>query len=109
MIGGLTLVFKRVETLADLLMMPVFIAGGVFVPLSQMPGWLAAVGRLFPVTQPLESLRSVLLERQPFDVLWGDGGLFWVAVTSLSWLAFGIASFKLGERLAKRRGNLSHL
>lgn len=108
-IGGLTLVFKRVETLADLMMTPVFIAGGVLVPLSQMPGWLAAVGRFFPVTQPLESLRSVLLERQRFDVLWGDGGLVWVVATGLSWLTFGIASFKLGERLAKRRGNLSHL
>lgn len=109
MIGGLTLVFKRVETLADLLMMPVFIAGGVFVPLSQMPGWLAAVGRLFPVTQPLESLRSVLFEGQHIGVLWRDGGLVWVVVTSFSWLAFGIASFRLGERYARRRGSLSHL
>lgn len=108
-IGGLTLVFKRVEMLADLMLVPVFIAGGVLVPVSQMPGWLAAVGRLFPITQPLESLRSVLLERQPFDVLWGDGGLVWVVATALSWLAFGIASFKFGERLAKRRGSLGHL
>lgn len=108
-IGGLTLVFKRVEMLADLMLIPIFIAGGVLVPVSQMPSWLAAIGRLLPLTHPLESLRSTLFEGQHMGVLWGDGGLVWVVVTSLSWLAFGIAAFRLGERYARRRGSLSHL
>ncbi|MGH2811838.1 MAG: ABC transporter permease [Actinomycetota bacterium] len=109
LIGGITLILKRVEMLADLMLTPVFIAGGLFIPLSAMPDWLAAVGRFLPITHAVESLRFALLGEKALATLWGDGGLVWVTVTAFSWVVLGIASFKWGERFAKRRGSLSHL
>jgi ABC-2 type transport system permease protein len=109
LIGGITLILKRVEMLADLMLLPVFVAGGLFVPLSDMPGWLAAVGGALPITHSLELLRSVLLEGGSVGNLWGNGGLIPASISSIAWLGLGVASFKLGERFAKRRGTLSHV
>jgi ABC-2 type transport system permease protein len=107
-LGGLTLVLKRVEMLADLMLVPVFVASGMLVPLDQLPGWLAAIGRVLPVTHGLESMRGVVFEGRSFGVMWGDGGLVWVVASALGWLLVGIVCFRLGERIAKRQGSLSH-
>ena len=108
LLGGLTLVLKRVEVLADLMLVPAFVASGLFVPLDRMPDWLAAVGRVMPVTHGLESLREIMFSGRSFDVMWGDGGLAWVVVSAGAWLLLGIAGFAAGERYAKRNGSLSH-
>lgn len=107
-LGGLTLIIKRVEMLADLMLTPVWVASGLFVPLAAMPGWLAALGRIMPVTHPLQSLRRILFDDGAFTVAWGDGGLVWVVVSAGAWLLIGILAFGAGERIAKRKGGLSH-
>lgn len=106
-LGGLTLVLKRVEMLADLMLVPVWVASGLFVPLAAMPGWLAAMGRLMPITHPLQSLRRALFEGGSFGVAWGDGGFVWVVVGAVAWFLIGIAVFGGGERIAKRQGSLA--
>lgn len=107
-LGGLTLILKRVEMLADLMLVPVFVASGMFVPLEATPTWMAALGRIMPITHPLQSLRRVLLEGGSFDVAWGDGGFVWVVVSAFAWLLVGIFAFGFGERVAKREGSLGH-
>ncbi len=107
LLGGLTLVWRRVEMLAEGLAVVAFLFAGIFVPLGVMPGWLAALARLFPITHSLASLQAVLVDGRPATVLWGDGGLAWAASSALAWLLAGIAAFWLGQRTAKRRGSLS--
>lgn len=107
-LGGLTLILKRVEMLADLMLVPVWVASGMFIPLDAMPAWLAAFGRVMPITHPLQSLRRVLFGGGSFEVAWGDGGLVWVVVSALTWLLIGIFVFGVGERIAKRQGSLAH-
>lgn len=107
-LGGLTLILKRVEMLADLMLAPIWVVSGTFVPLDAMPGWLTAIGRIMPITHPLQSLRRVVFEGGSFDVAWGDGGLVWVVVSALAWLLIGIFVFGVGERIAKRQGSLAH-
>ena len=107
-LGGLTLILKRVEMLADLMLVPVWVASGMFIPLDAMPGWLATFGRIMPITHPLQSLRRVLFEGGSFEVAWGDGGLVWVVASAVAWLLIGIFVFGAGERVAKSRGNLAH-
>jgi ABC-2 type transport system permease protein len=108
LLGGLTLILKRVEMLADLMLVPVWVVSGMFIPLDAMPGWLAAFGRVMPITHPLQSLRRVLFDGGSLNVAWGDGGLVWVVVSALGWLLIGIFVFGVGERIAKHQGSLAH-
>jgi ABC-2 type transport system permease protein len=106
-IGGLALVWKRIELINDALYMALFLFGGLLLPLDRMPDWVAAVARLLPLTHAAESLRNVLLDGRPFATLHGDGGLIWLTATTVAWLIAGALAFHLGERTAKRRGTLS--
>ena len=58
-LGGLTLLFKRLEILKDLFQTAVLIFGGVLVSLERMPGWMATIavppthaGGGFPAQDP---------------------------------------------------------
>lgn len=105
-VGGLTLVWKRTEMLNDALVMVIFFAGGVMVALDDLPGWLAGIGRLLPVSHPIHALRSTLLDSQPL-ALTGDGGLLAMTAVAAAWFAGGALAFHLGDRRARRHGTLT--
>lgn len=105
MIGGLTLLWKRIEVLNDVLLLVIFFGGGMFVALDDMPGWIAAVGRFLPITHPIESARSVLLDGGGLT-LTGDGGLVWMAALAAGWLAAGALAFHRAAEVVRRDGTL---
>lgn len=105
-IGGLTLLWKRVELLNDMLILIVFFLGGVFVTLDDMPGWMAAIGRLLPVSHPITAARSVLLDGEGLTLA-GDGGLLWMAALAAGWLAAGAYAFHRAAEVARRDGTLT--
>lgn len=104
-IGALTLVLKRTEVLNDMLHMFVFFAGGMMVSLDDMPAWIATVGRILPITHPIEAARSILLDGQGI-ALTGDGGLLPMIIVAIGWLIAGGLTFHLGDRRARRAGTL---
>jgi ABC-type multidrug transport system permease subunit len=104
-IGGLTLVWKRVELLNDMLLLVVFFLGGVFISLDEMPAWMAAVGRVLPVTHPIEAGRAVLLDGDGLT-LTGDGGLLWMTALAAGWLAAGAVVFHRAAQITRRDGTL---
>ncbi|MGH2532634.1 MAG: ABC transporter permease [Thermomicrobiales bacterium] len=106
-IGGLALVWKRIELINDALFGVLFLFGGLLLPLDRMPGWAAAIARLFPVTHAAQSLRNVLLDGRSFSTMSGNGGLVWLTATTVAWLVAGALAFHLGEQTAKRNGSLS--
>lgn len=106
MIGGLTLLWKRIEVLNDMLLMIVFFGGGMFVALDDMPGWIAAVGRFLPITHPIEAARAVLLDGGGLT-LTGDGGVVWMAALAASWLAAGAYAFHRAAQIVRRDGTLT--
>ncbi|MGH3443626.1 MAG: ABC transporter permease [Nitriliruptorales bacterium] len=105
-IGGLTLRFKRIEILSDGLHILVLFLAGAMVPLSQIPGWMAAVGRFLPITHPIAALRTTLLDGSGLH-LTGDGGIVWLAATAAGWLALGAVAFHRGDVSARRDGTLT--
>ncbi len=105
-LGGLTLLFKRLEILKELFQVAVLIFGGVLVPLDRMPGWMATIARFLPLTPGIEALRKILLEGISLGTLAGDGTLLWLVGSAAAYLALGIAIFHWCERIAKRRGTL---
>lgn len=105
-IGALTLVWKRIEMLNDMLLIVVFFAGGMMVALDDMPGWMAAVGRLLPVTHPIEASRSVLLEGDAITLV-GDGGLLWMVILAAGWFAAGALAFRAADHRVRGKGGLA--
>jgi ABC-2 type transport system permease protein len=105
-IGGLTLVFKRIQLLNDSVLILVMIGSAGALPLLAVPGWMAAAGRAFPLTAEIASLYGVLLGHRSVTAPWGTGGLVWLLITAAAYLAAGILAFRLGERTAKTRGTL---
>jgi ABC-2 type transport system permease protein len=105
-LGGLTLLFKRLEILKDLFQTVVLIFGGVLVSLERMPGWMATIARFLPLTPGVEVLRKTLLEGVSVGTLAGDGTLLWLVGSAAAYLLLGIVIFRWCERIAKRQGML---
>lgn len=106
MVGGLTLRFKRLEILKELLQAVVFIFGGVFVSLDHMPSWMATVARFFPITPGIAGLQQTLLAGGSLGTLTSNGTIFWLIGDALAYLGLGILIFGWCERMAKRLGTL---
>jgi ABC-2 type transport system permease protein len=106
-IGGMTLLWKRIQLLQESLLMVVMIFAVTALPLITVPGWFTGIGRVFPVTAGVASLYGVMLGHHGVTGLWGTGGLVWVAVTAAAYLVAGIVAFRMLERLTKIRGTLA--
>lgn len=105
-LGGLTLLFKRLEILKELFQIAVLIFGGVLVPLERMPGWMATIARFLPLTPGVDVLRKILLDGVSLGQLSGNGTLWWLLGSAAAYLALGIVIFRFCERIARRRGTL---
>lgn len=103
---GAVLVFKQVDNLADLLQNALLFLAGTLVPLSSFPGWLAAISRLFPLTQGIVVLREISFEGLSLATTWTNGSLPWLILQSLLYLGLGWTVFKICERVAMQRGLL---
>lgn len=108
LLGGLTLVFKQVESLADLIQNALLFLTGSLLPIDHFPPWLAAFSRTLPITQGIDVLRKVLLNGQSLVAAWNDQSLIWLIVNSLIYLILGWVIFKRCEQVAKKQGSLSH-
>jgi len=104
--GGLVLAWRRVELVHELAMGLMAFFTGALIPLSQLPAWMAEIGRFAPISQGLVAMRSVLIDGRTSFALLGDGGMVWMVGVSAAYLIIGIAAFSLGERRARRRGSL---
>jgi ABC-type polysaccharide/polyol phosphate export permease len=105
-LGGLTLRFRRIEILKELFQLVVLIFGGVFISLDRLPGWMADIARVLPLTPGVETLRKTLLDGVPLATLAKDGTLLWLIGNAAAYLVLGIAVFRWCELLAKREGTL---
>jgi ABC-2 type transport system permease protein len=104
---GLTLVYKRVEIATQISAALWFIAGGTFVPLSNMPDWAAVISRLIiPVAPGIEAMREILLKGRSLTSLQDGWGLGWLILQPVLLLLIGGVLFAALERVAKRRGTL---
>jgi ABC-2 type transport system permease protein len=106
-VAGITLVWKRIQMLNDLVLLAVLFVSGAVLPPADLPGWAAAAGTPLFMTHAVAGLRTVLLDAQPLAVR-GTGGLAWMLATAAGWFIAGLLVFRACERTAKRRGSLAH-
>jgi ABC-2 type transport system permease protein len=105
-IAGLTLVWKRIEMLQELLTALVMFVSGAILPLSRLPGWVAALSLPVFLTHPIAALRATLLDGRPIATL-GRGGWVALTVTAAGWLVCGVVVFAVYNGIAKRTGSLT--
>ena len=105
-IGGLTLVYKQVSSVSNLLTNVLLFLNGSLLPVHHFPAWLETVAVFLPTTQGIIVLRKVVVDDMSLIAVWEDGSMVFLAVQSVLYLAAGWALFNVGERVAKRRGTL---
>ena len=103
----MTIRWKRIQLFNETAMIAVMIFSASAVPLLHLPGWMAAAGRYFPVTNAIASLYGVMLGHHGVTGSWGSGGLTWVLATAAAYLAASVLAFRVFERAAKNRGTLA--
>ncbi len=105
-VAGITLIWKRIQMLNDLVLIAVFFFSGAVLPPAEMPGWAEAVGTPLFMTHAVAGLRTVMLNGD--SLAWaGTGGLTWMLGTAVAWFAAGLLVFRFCERIARRQGSLS--
>lgn len=104
---GLTLVFKRIESITQASIAVYAIIGGTLVPLSALPDWVAAASRaLIPIAPGIEAARAILLDGSTLTGLGAGWGIGWVLLQPILLTGLSIILFAQLERIAKTRGTL---
>lgn len=83
---------------------PMAFVSGARIPVAFLPGWIAAVGTVLPLTASLVVVRGALLQANTLADL--GGSLIQLAVISAVLVALAALLLKLGERRAQRTGQL---
>jgi hypothetical protein len=105
-IGGMTLLWKRIQLLQEGVLMLVMVFTFAALPVFTVPGWFAGIGRVLPLTSPVTSLYGVMLGHRGVTGSWGTGGLVELLVTAAAYLVAGILTFRVLERITRKRGTL---
>lgn len=105
-LSGMALVFKQIDALADLVQNLLLFLTGSLLSIDHFPAWLATIARTLPITQGIEVLRQVMLNRQSLLSAWADGSLPWLLVNSAIYVGVGWLIFKWCERFARHKGSL---
>ena len=105
-IGGLTLVYKQVGSVSNLLTNVLLFLNGALLPVHHFPAWLETIAVFLPTTQGIIVLRKVVVDGASLTAVWEDGSMVFLAVQSVLYLVVGWALFNVGERVAKRQGTL---
>lgn len=105
-ISGAALVFKQIDSLADLTQNMMLFLTGALLPVTLFPAWLAAVAKTLPITQGIIVLRSIVLSGQSFGAVWNDGSLPALIINSIIYLILGGLIFLWCEITAKKSGSM---
>ena len=100
------MVFKRGDPIAFALSTSSTLLGGVYYPITVLPGWLQTLSYFFPITYSLRAIRLSLLQGAGFSVVGGD--LIALAVFSLITLPISLVCFRFAVSRAKRDGSLAY-
>ena len=105
--AGLALVFKRVQSLTDLVFSLMIFFTGSLVGLESLGAWYQVLKLAFPLTWGISLMREVV-QGVGLVVLWGNGELVGLIVHSLVYLMLGLGVFAWGYRKAQLKGTLGH-
>ena len=106
MFGALGLRVREVIVIANVVYFLMLLFCGVNVPLDELPAWMQAVGRAFPLTHGIEAAREVAAGA-PLDSVWGL--IAREAAIGAVYAAIGYLLFRYFERESRVRATLEIL
>jgi ABC-2 type transport system permease protein len=83
---------------AGFVTLPLLFMSNAFVPLDAMPGWMAVIARLNPLTYAIEAMRTLVIRGWTASIVWS---LAVLALAAALCLAAGVQQFRrqTGERV----------
>lgn len=106
MIGGITLVFKQVGPIANIIQNFLMIGNGTFLPIAMMPAWMAAGVSFIPSTLGIVLMRRIAMDGDSLITLWTDGSLPLLMIHSVVFFILGWFVYKWCENIARKQGSL---
>ena len=103
--AAMVLAFRTRGPLAQLVLMASTFLGGVYYPVTAIPGWIKSISAFIPLTYGLTALRGVLLEGNSITTVWRDIAIL-AAFTAVALVISGIG-FRAALRYARQVGNLA--
>ncbi len=104
--ASFTILFKKGDPLNWVLSVSAWLLGGVYYPISVLPGWMQSIAVWIPITHSLEALRHLLLGNQGPAAL--SNNLAGLTIWALVGLPGSVLCFRFAVNRAKITGSLGH-
>ncbi len=103
--ASIVMLIKRGESIMTVAGYLVILLSGVLFPIDVLPGWLAKLASLVPLTHALAGMRLALLKGYDMHELVRE--LLKLSAFAVVLLALGMTAFNQAVKIAKRRGSLT--
>ncbi len=100
------MILKRGDPITWLFNSLFSLLGGVYYPITILPGWLQFLAHFLPVTYSLRAMRLALLQGYPLSALAPD--LLALVIFSISLLPLSLLAFRYAVHRARVDGSLTH-
>jgi ABC-2 type transport system permease protein len=104
--ASVIMVIKRGEPITGLFANAANLVGGVFYPVTILPGWLQLIAGLLPITYAMRAMRAALLAGASWGELAPD--LLALAIFCLVLLPLALLAFRFAVDRARADGSLTH-
>ncbi|MEW5985021.1 MAG: ABC transporter permease [Chloroflexota bacterium] len=105
-LGGLTLVYKHIDSLVGIITLLSVLFTGALVPLNSLGPVFQLLKYLLPTTWGIDALRGNILHGSTWSSLAADGTLLGLGVQAAVFLLLGAFIFKWGFSRAQLQGSL---
>ncbi len=105
-VGGATLIFKQVESLANLLQNLLLFLNGALLPVDRLPPPVEALALALPSTWGIIALRQAIFDGANLATLWQNGVLPNLLINTGLYFVGGLLIYQACEGYARRRGLL---
>jgi ABC-2 type transport system permease protein len=104
--ASFVMVLKRGDPITWLFNVSFTLLGGVYYPITILPGWLQSLSSLLPVTYGLRAMRFALLQGAGWYTLMPD--LMILALFSIVLLPLSLLTFRFAVHHSQQDGSLTH-
>jgi ABC-2 type transport system permease protein len=105
-VAGLTLVYKRTDSLGVFFVNIFLFLGGTIIPIDKLPSSIQLFAMTFPTTQGIIMLRNTVIHKESLYTTISNGGLITLLITTAIYLGGGIYIFSLCVNHVKKQGSL---
>ena len=102
--AALVIAFRTAGPLTQIVMILSTFFGGVYYPVSAIPGWLGAISQVMPIAYGLKALRRVLLQGEGLTAVAPEVAI--LAAMGIITLALGAVAVSAALRYGKKSGTL---